>query len=254
MPATTSDHAPILVNFSAEVPRSNFFRVENHWLEIDEARDIIVDCWSRGTRPFASSASLISLKMRWVRATLRKWCRSKSSLKVLIDNNKHVVSFLNAVEERRSLSVLETVLRESSSAKAEQLILWQTAMWRRRAKIRWCVAGDENCKFFHAAANCQARRSKIKVIVQDGVEHFQNGQKLALATRHFADLLGQTVVSMPTVQLSSLYAPLDLSGLVADFSWAEIVSAIDRAPNNKSPGPDGFLQWILQGLQTSAQR
>ena len=146
--------------------------MENHWLEMEEARDIIMDCWSRGTRPFASSASLTSFKMRRVRVVLHKWCRNKPSLKVLIDNNKHVVRFLNAVEERRSLSMLDIVLGESASAKAEQLILWQTAMWCRCAKIRWCVEEDENCKFFHAAANYQARRTKIKVFVHDGVEHF----------------------------------------------------------------------------------
>ena len=72
---------------------------------------------------------------------------------------------------------------------------------------------------------------------------------MALATRNFVDLLGQTAVSKPTVQLSSLYAPLDLSGLVADFSWAKIVSAIDRSPNNKSPGPNGFTNEFYKAFK-----
>ena len=129
-----------------------------------------------------------------------------------------MVNFLNVVEERRSLSVLEVVLRETTSAKAKKLILWQSALWRRRAKVRWCVSGDENCKFFHVAANCQARRNKVKVLVQDGVELYQNNLKLALATRYFKNLLGQTAVSLPTVQLSSLYTPTNLFELVADFT------------------------------------
>ena len=82
--------------------------------------------------------------MRRVRAALRAWSTKKSSLKVLTENNKHVVNFISAVKERRPLSVLEVVLREFASAKAEQLILWQTALWRRRAKVRWCVSADEN--------------------------------------------------------------------------------------------------------------
>ncbi|XBH72594.1 hypothetical protein VPH35_099847 [Triticum aestivum] len=45
VPATTSDHAPILVKFSDDVPRSSLFRMENHWLETEEARNIIMDCW-----------------------------------------------------------------------------------------------------------------------------------------------------------------------------------------------------------------
>ena len=45
VPVTTSDHAPILVKFSDDVPRSSLFRMENHWLETEEARNIIMDCW-----------------------------------------------------------------------------------------------------------------------------------------------------------------------------------------------------------------
>lgn len=37
-----------------------------------------------------------------------------------------------------------------------------------------------------------------------------------------------------------LYQPLALDDLEQTFSWAEIVSAINKSPNNKSPGPDGF--------------
>nr|XP_020162797.1 uncharacterized protein LOC109748170 [Aegilops tauschii subsp. strangulata] len=178
--------------------------------------------------------------MRRVRAALRQWCRSKPSLRVLMDNNKHVVAYLNAVEELRSLSIVEAALTVFAAAKAEQLILWQTAAWSRRAKIRWCVSGDENTQFFHAAANCQARRNKVRVLVQDGVEHFDTDQKLRLATDYFKAILGQPATSMDTVDVGSLYTPLDLSELTAEFSWAEIVQAINCSPNNRSPGPDGF--------------
>lgn len=132
------------------------------------------------------------------------------------------------------------MLKDTTSTKAEQLIIWQTALWRRRAKIRWCVSGDENSKFFHAAANCQARRTKIKVLVHNGVEHYQNDQKLCIATKYFSAILGQSAILMPTIQLNSLYTPADLSRLAASFSWAEIIQAINMAPNNRSPGPDGF--------------
>lgn len=249
VPATTSDHAPLLVHFSSETYKSNLFRMESHWLEMEETRQIIFDGWSKGSRTFRSSSSLISFKMRRVRAALRQWCRNRASLRVLIDNNKHVVSFLNAVEKRRSLSPLEMVLREFATAKADQLILWQTASWRRRAKVRWCVSGDENYKFFHAATNCQARRNKIKVIVHEGVEHYQNSQKLALATNYFSTLLGQEAVSLPAVHLNDLYTPLDLSGLAVGFTWAEIVRFVDRSPNNRSPGSDGFTSEFYKAFK-----
>ncbi|XBI19759.1 hypothetical protein VPH35_061205 [Triticum aestivum] len=71
VPATTSDHTPILVQLQAEMTRSRLFRVQNHWLQMEESRNIIQDCWSRGTRYISSSASLINFKMRRVWAALR---------------------------------------------------------------------------------------------------------------------------------------------------------------------------------------
>lgn len=94
--------------------------------------------------------------------------------------------------------------------------------------------------FFHAAANGQARRNKVKVIVQDGVEHYDNRKKLELATTYFSTLLGQPAPSLPTVQLNLLYNSMDLSSLASQFTWAEIVYTINHSPNNRSPGPDGF--------------
>ena len=76
--------------------------------------------------------------------------------------------------------------------------------------------------------------------MNNGVEHFQNGQKLSLATDYFKGILGQPAPSMNTVDVHSLYTSLDLSALTVRFSWAEIVQAISCSPNNRSPGPDGF--------------
>ncbi|XP_044376635.1 uncharacterized protein [Triticum aestivum] len=199
VPTVTSDHVPIPVQFSNQITKSNPFRMENHWLAMEDTRRIILEGWTRGTRQFQSSASLINFKIRHIRAALRRWKKHRASLEFLIHNNKHVVEYLNVVEERRLLSTLEKVLRQFASTKVGQLVLWKTGMWRRRAKLRWCVSGDESNKFFHAAANDHARRNKIRVFVHEGVEFFNNAQKLQLATKYFSELLGETAPSLPTV-------------------------------------------------------
>uniref|UniRef100_A0A453EL83 Endonuclease/exonuclease/phosphatase domain-containing protein n=1 Tax=Aegilops tauschii subsp. strangulata TaxID=200361 RepID=A0A453EL83_AEGTS len=238
--AATSDHALFIVEFSKDTTRSNFFRFENFWLDIEEVRGVISEGWTRGTRAFAVTTSLISIKMRRIRAAIRKWGRSRGSVQLLMENNKHVVDFLNAVEEYRTLSNLEFCLRDYANKKVQQLILWQTSIWRRRAKIRQCTLGDENTRFFHAAANSHSRRNKIRVLVKDGIEFFDDEDKLRIATEYFNTLFGQASPSVPVVDISALYDPIDLSSLEEQFSWAEIVSAINRSPNNRSPGPDGF--------------
>jgi hypothetical protein len=78
------------------------------------------------------------------------------------------------------------------------------------------------------------------VLVKDGVEFFDNQHKLQLATEYFSALLGQPSPSLPTVQLDQIYEHDDLSCLAREFTWEEIVEAINHPPNNRSPGPDGF--------------
>lgn len=103
------DHAPV-VEYNKDTPRSKFFRFENHWLQISEMRQLISSSWNRGTRYFSSNSPLINYyKLRRIRAAIRQWARSKSSLQTLLANNKYVIQHSDAVEERRKLSTLEFV-------------------------------------------------------------------------------------------------------------------------------------------------
>lgn len=156
---------------------------------------------------------------------------------------------LSEVEERRSLSALEFSLRKHATCKAQQIILWQTSAWRRRAKIRNCVLGDENTSFFHAAANCHHRKNQIKMLLKDGVEFFADQDKLSIATEFFTNIFGTTSGSLPTVDVTQLYDQVDLGNLEEPFSWGEIVSVIDKLPNNRSPGPDGFTKEFFKAFK-----
>lgn len=123
VPYVTSDHVPLLVQFGNTQVKSKLFRMENHWLQMEEIRSIIQNSWGQSTGLIRSAASLINLKMRRSRAALRRWKRSRASLDLLISNNKNVVLYLDDVEERRSLSLLERVLRTFATDKSELLIL-----------------------------------------------------------------------------------------------------------------------------------
>lgn len=205
-------------------------------MEIEKARNIVIDGWTKGTRTFASTTTLINYKLRPIRAAICRWSRNIKGLQVLIDNNKHVIEYLNAVEERRTLSAPEFSLRNHVTHHSRHLILWQTTVWKCRAKLKQCVLGDENMRFFHAVANMQAKRNKIRVFVKDDIEFFDNKDKLKIATDYFRELFGQPSPSLPVLQLNDLYSPADLSALSELFSLAEIVSDINQSPNNRSPG------------------
>ena len=124
IPATTSDHVPISVEFSRETSKSPFFRFENHWMHIPEFKDLISQSWGKGTRTFASISTLLNFKLRRVRAIIRAWEHTKPPMQNILANCKHVVQYMDAVEERRPLLRMEMSLRNHANLKAQQMILW----------------------------------------------------------------------------------------------------------------------------------
>lgn len=70
-----------------------------------------------------------------------------------------------------------------------------------------------------------------------------------IATDFFRSIFGQPSPSLPTVGINSLYDRSDLYALEEPFTWAEIASAIDKLPNNRSPGPDGYTNEFFKSFR-----
>lgn len=195
--ASTSDDTPILVQTSQSLPINKIFRLENYWLHMPGFKNMIQTDWARGTRTL-SPISILNLKLRRLRAKIRSWSKNKTAIQSLLHINKHVIDFLDCCEEWRPLSALEFTLRAHCTNLLKELNWFWTLKWKRRAKIKWCTLGDENSNFFHVAATIQHRKNKIKVLMDNGVEHFENSQKIQIATSFF-----QNIFSTPPPQTSN---------------------------------------------------
>ena len=102
-------------------------------------------------------------------------------------------------EEKRSLTALDFSLRKHATKKAQQTVIWQISACRRRAKIKDCVMSDENTSFFHATTNCNHRKNKIRMFLKDGIEFYDDQDKLSIATDFFTSIFGRTSISLPTM-------------------------------------------------------
>lgn len=89
--------------------------------------------------------------------------------------------------------------------------------------------------------------------MRNGVEFYDDQDKLTIATDFFTDIFGTPSVSLPTLDVSHLYDQSSLSMLEEPFSWGEIVSVINGLPSNRSPGPDGYTNEFFLGIQTSLE-
>jgi hypothetical protein len=155
----TSDHIPYKIVISTSIPRASIFRFENFWAE-HENLEIVQESWLDAPI-LANSARNISAKFKKLRADLKGWSSNLSNLKLLTKNCNTTISFLDALEDGRTLYNLETNLRRLVKAQLQTLLHYKNLYWRKRYTVNRIKHGDECTKFFHAMATVSFRRNSI---------------------------------------------------------------------------------------------
>jgi hypothetical protein len=241
MAQITSDHIPCRVSVSSRIPRSNIFRFENFCLEHDVFFDTVQNSW---LAPVSSpnSTRVISSKLKRLRSALKLWSRNLSNLNLLIGNCNTVISFLDALENFRTLFNPEANLRILVMQQLKTLFHYKNLYWRKRFTNNRKKFGDECTKFFRAMGTISHRQNTISQILnEDGIWVQDHSRKEALLWSAFRNKLGiSTEVSM-LFNLEHLITPRDnLDVLGAPITRDEIDNIVKRLPSDKAPGPDGF--------------
>jgi hypothetical protein len=241
----TSDHKNVILDTAYSTFQPRIFWFEDYWLTNVELVTITKNRLQRGTRHM-SIETKINYRLRAIRAAIRAWLKEDRKKKSITEkfrlNTCHVIQYFDAVEEWRNLTDYEFALRLVCLDKIKNLNSIQAQHWRRRAKIKWCVLGDENTSFFHTMATYRFRKNKIQVLYQDQEEFFDDTTKLDIATNYFRNLFKEDRNCIQNIDLQHLYGQNteNLQNLEAPFTWQEIINAIKSAPTGRSPEPDGF--------------
>ena len=117
--------------------------------------------------------------------------------------------------------------------------------WKQRGKVRDCVLGDDNTKYFQMCATIRLRKNQIRVLDPGDTLVFSHSGKEKILHDFYHNLLGIPSPTKPLSNLPSLlnHTALDSfqsSSLIAPFSLTEIKKALWAMKNDSSPGPDGF--------------
>ncbi|EEC83473.1 hypothetical protein OsI_28982 [Oryza sativa Indica Group] len=224
--ATTSDHIPILAEFSDNCSKSDIFRLENYWLQMPDFIAMTETNWSRGTRPL-TAISKLNHKLRRLRASTKAWNRNKRSIPTLLSANKDTLEYLDKIEEWRQLTDLEYYLRQRIQKHCNELNDFITQKWKRRARIRFCTLGDENTRFYHTVASVSRQKNSIRLFIEDGVKFYDDSKKLDIVTSFFRQLFSEISPSDPTFTIPLLYPQQEcLQSLCTPFTKEEIVKVI----------------------------
>jgi hypothetical protein len=153
-----------------------------------------------------------------------------------------VLALLDGLEEQRPLSIIEKNFRIALKTHQQNLLEAKRLYWRKRANIRWAKLGDENTKFFHAIATRNYRYNYIShLTTEDGRIINEHGQKAAHLWSSFKEKLGKSVNTNLMFDFNDIVNRHDLSSLDLPFTTEEIDEVINHMPNDKVPGPDGFI-------------
>ncbi|XP_073360718.1 uncharacterized protein [Aegilops tauschii subsp. strangulata] len=157
---TASDHVPCVVTIKTSIPKSNLFRFENYWLELEGFMDCVDSSWQKQSRKGHITARIAD-KFKSVRMCLKRWQKNISKLKTLVCKCNNVVLLLDELEEYRPLYRHESNFRKVVKNHVEKLLHLQCLYWKKRCTIRYIKVGGEKTKFFHAMATERHRRNSI---------------------------------------------------------------------------------------------
>jgi hypothetical protein len=203
--------------------------------------------WEKPIRS-SSSAAVLSKKLKRLRGELKRWSKSISKLKMMIENCNKVLLDIDNIEDKRPLFVQEYNFRVILKGHINRLLGYQNKYWKQRCTYRWAQLGDENTKYFHARATERYRHNSIvSVVLDDGRLVDSHAEKVAAFLDSFKSRMGCSHTLVMAFNLSILITRVEgLEALSVPFTSQEIDKVIRLLPADKAPSPDGFNGLFLK--------
>ncbi|XP_044356588.1 uncharacterized protein [Triticum aestivum] len=129
---STSDHVLLVLIAASKVPTPSIFRFNNDLLHLQPFMNIILQNWNSVVP--STHLGHLCLKLKRVRAAAKAWAKQARSPLVITKNCHTVITFLDKIEEFRSLSSLECSLRTQVSLSLHRHNALAAVYWRQRAK------------------------------------------------------------------------------------------------------------------------
>ena len=237
----TSDHLPCVAQIGTKIPKAIVFRFENFWIQHPGFFEVVQNAWNLEVRA-TTSLGIIVAKFKNLRRVLKRWSKGISNLNALIQNCNEVLAVLDKLEELRPLFIQEANFRSIIKAQIERLLKYKNEFWRKRYRVNWVKFGEENTKFFQAAATERYRLNAITTLeTEEGLTVTGHEEKAALLWEAFKNRMGTSDSPQMLFDLADLIPSFQqLDALVAPFSNEEIDNIVKEMPSDKAPGPDGF--------------
>jgi hypothetical protein len=235
-----SDHCPILLNFSNDLPhRSNkqtqrMLRFQQVWTRNDQHVMKVKEAWSTTQGHLTSNLSRTL-------DHLHSW--GQNLFGTLPRKIKQIQEELLSLNQRHGTMDLSNQIKDKE-AELDNLLEGEEMWWRQRSRADWLQHGDKNTSFFHKKASQRKKRNKITHIkdTQDQIWREQEDIERVMM-EHFKTLFQRqdTHHIDSTVGVVKNKINQDMfDHLSAKFTEIEVYNAIRDMKSLAAPGPDGL--------------
>ncbi|KAF8656102.1 hypothetical protein HU200_060808 [Digitaria exilis] len=107
----TSDHVPLLLTATSTAPVSQIFRYQKFWAAYATYKNMVLQVWEAPVNQVADSAQQVVEKLKWVRVKSKKFAKDIKCPKEIMVACQHVIALIDIMEELRSLTLEELLLR-----------------------------------------------------------------------------------------------------------------------------------------------
>jgi hypothetical protein len=240
LPKPTSDHTPLLLSLTSNIPKTESFKLDNYLLKNTNFLSYVTSAWQQAAIYNDVTGQLVA-RLKAARAAAKVWKRRYRAPPQILQNCKFIIHLFDYFEESRNLSSSEFQVRQQARDRLYEETRARAAYWRQRSKQKAISEGDANTSYHHAHATNRMRRKFIRLVKvndQQIVSHAGKTQALSAFFRSIIGVPGQAAA----MDLQPLFAglPSPTSGLSREFSEAELKQAVHQMNQLSAPGPDGF--------------
>ncbi|XP_026378414.1 uncharacterized protein LOC113272831 [Papaver somniferum] len=226
MLAIGSDHHPIFLNSNPNWKNGKIpFKFFVSWLDHEDSRKIIADCWKKSIS--GSSAFIIARKLKDIKLQSRVWNKEvHGNIKANIEENDRGQALANARKQLKNWFDIE-----------EQF-------WKTKSRDQLINLGDQNTSYFHRATKSRTRRNKIEAIQdEEGKWITEDGEVKNCFTNHFSQMATAEPIN-PSTELINLIPSnitnIDNMLLNRKPEPDEIKAILFIMASDKAPRPGGF--------------
>jgi hypothetical protein len=121
LPRTTSDHVPLKIEISTNIPKPQVFLYCNNWKFKPDFKDLVTSSWNHSAPRREVTGTLVP-KIKTTRQKANGWKKSLRPHRTNLNNAKRMLNLLDWIEERCTLTNLEHAFKLILKCKIAHLI------------------------------------------------------------------------------------------------------------------------------------